>query len=96
VPLTGPGNADGFGDTAAQAARLRLFCDRYGLGAADRALLIDAVADRLLDMVAFMRAQAAAGSAAFTGHLAAGHHVLYLGDADHVRRERATFTEALG
>lgn len=95
VPLTSPDNTDGFGTTASQAIRLRLFADQYGLSTADRAALAGAVTARLHAMVAFMRAQAAAGSAAFAGHLAAGHHVLYLGDADYVRRERATFTEAL-
>jgi Ser/Thr protein kinase RdoA (MazF antagonist) len=95
VPLTSPGNADGFGTTAAQASRLRFFCDSYGLGGADRAVLLDAVTARLHAMVAFMRARAAAGHTAFAAHLAAGHHTLYLGDADYVRREHATFTAAL-
>ena len=42
VPLTAPGNADGFGTTEEQAARLRVFGDRYGLDDAGRAGLVDA------------------------------------------------------
>ncbi|MGX6606478.1 aminoglycoside phosphotransferase family protein [Micromonosporaceae bacterium Da 78-11] len=95
VPLTAPDNADGFGSTAGQAARLRTFCDSYGLDDAGRAVLIATVIDRLTAMVAFMRAQAAAGNAAFAGHLAAGHHRQYLGDADYLRRARPTFDAAL-
>ncbi|MCU7729685.1 GNAT family N-acetyltransferase [Actinoplanes sp. KI2] len=56
VPLTVPGNADGFGATQEQAARLRIFCDRYGLDDAGRAGLIDAVAARLNALVDFMHA----------------------------------------
>ena len=41
-----------------------------------------------------MRAQAAEGNTAFAGHLAAGHHVLYLSGAAYLRREHATSTEA--
>ncbi|MBO3737576.1 phosphotransferase enzyme family protein [Actinoplanes flavus] len=89
VPLTAPTNADGFGTTAQQAARLRLFCDRYGLGRADRTRLIDMVAARLHALVDFMRTRAAAGDEAFAGHLADGHHLLYLGDAAYVRERRS-------
>jgi Ser/Thr protein kinase RdoA (MazF antagonist) len=89
VPLTDPDDIQG------QATRLRLFCDRYGLSPADRAALPGAVTGRLHELVAFMRAQAAAGSAAFAGHLAAGHHELYLRDAAYVQREHTTFIEAL-
>ncbi|MEU4221587.1 phosphotransferase [Actinoplanes sp. NPDC026623] len=92
VPLTAPGNADGLGTTGEQAARLRVFCDRYGLDGAGRAGLVDAVVARLHTLVGFMRAQAAAGNAAFAGHLAAGHHIQYLNDAGYVREQRLAFT----
>jgi Ser/Thr protein kinase RdoA (MazF antagonist) len=85
APLTRPGSADAHGGPPEQAARLQLFCDRYGLDDASRATLLDAVAARLHHMVDFMRSEAAAGNAAFAGHLAAGHHRQYLGDADYVR-----------
>ncbi|MFI1865715.1 aminoglycoside phosphotransferase family protein [Streptomyces jumonjinensis] len=96
APLTAPANADGFGTAAEQARRARDFCDRYGLGAADRAKLIDTVIARLHALVAYMRAEAAAGSAAFAGHLADGHHLQYLGDARYLDEERAVFDQWLG
>jgi hypothetical protein len=90
VPLTGPDNPDGYGSTAEQARRLRLFCDAYGLGDADRTALLPTVERRLLAMVDHIRTQAAAGSAAFAEHLAQGHDTLYLADAAYVaRRGRA-------
>ncbi|WFE53410.1 aminoglycoside phosphotransferase family protein [Micromonospora sp. WMMD1155] len=91
VPMTAPGNADGFGDTGGQATRLRTFCDEYGLDDARRAELIDTVVARLHAMVDFMQAQAAAGNTAYAGHLAAGHHVQYLADATYVIEPRVVF-----
>lgn len=64
-----------------QSRRLRLFCDAYGLTAADRAALPGVLRERLHAMVAFMRERAAAGDPAFAAHLAAGHDTLYLADA---------------
>ncbi|MET8007086.1 hypothetical protein [Nonomuraea glycinis] len=91
VPLSsavGGGELDGNGEAALpvaeQARRLRLLCDAYGLAAQDRRVLPEAVVERLHALVAFMRERAAAGSAAFAGHLADGHHELYLRDARHV------------
>ncbi|KUL39981.1 phosphotransferase [Actinoplanes awajinensis] len=84
APLTAPGSNDARGSVAEQSARLRLFCDRYGLTDADRAALLPTVVTRLHDMVAFMRARAAAGDPAFAAHLKAGHHRQYLGDAEYL------------
>jgi hypothetical protein len=84
VPLTAPGNADGCGTVASQAARLRTFCDAYGLDAARRAALPAMVVARLRAMVAFLRDQAARGHPAYAGHVAAGHDELYLSDAAYV------------
>ncbi|MDG4808766.1 phosphotransferase [Micromonospora sp. WMMD1120] len=95
VPMTAPGNADGFGTTAEQAARLRFFCDEYGLDDAGRAGLVDTVAARLHALVDFMRTQAGAGNRAYAGHLADGHHVQYLADAAYVRDQRAVFERHL-
>ncbi|MEV4556623.1 phosphotransferase [Kitasatospora sp. NPDC049285] len=95
APTTAPGNADGFGTPVEQARRVREFCDAYGLDPADRAALVDAVADRLHALVDFMHAEAAAGNAAFASHLADGHHLMYLADAAYVRRERALFEAEL-
>ncbi|MBT0771020.1 aminoglycoside phosphotransferase family protein [Kineosporia sp. J2-2] len=93
APLTAA--EEGFGTVAEQAVRARMFCDAYGLDVAGRAALVDQAIARLHDLVAFMRAQAAAGSRAFAAHLADGHHLLYRGDAAYLERERAGFEEHL-
>ncbi|WP_432522871.1 phosphotransferase [Kineococcus sp. SYSU DK006] len=96
VPLSSP-EADGVrGDVAEHARRLAVFCDVYGLGERERAGLLDAVIASLEGLVRFMHEQAAAGSAAFAGHVAAGHDRLYRSDAEHVARHRELFEAALG
>jgi Ser/Thr protein kinase RdoA (MazF antagonist) len=95
VPLSDPENDGVRPGIEEQAERLRLFCDAYGVGAADRAGLVDAVLANLEGLVAWMHAQAAAGSAAFASHIADGHDRLYLADADHVRRPRGRFADAI-
>ncbi|MFB9962517.1 phosphotransferase enzyme family protein [Sinosporangium siamense] len=95
APTTSPANPDGFGTPEEQAERARLFCDHYGLDEDDRAGLVDTVIARLHALVAFMKAQAAVGHPAFTGHLAAGHHLHYLADAEHMDRQRRLFERFL-
>ncbi len=95
VPLTAPGNQDGFGTPEEQAVRMRIFCDRYGLGTDARIGLIDAVSERLNALVDFMRTSAAAGNKAFQGHLDQGHHVQYFGDAAYVQANREVFDRVL-
>lgn len=93
APLTAPANHDGFGSREQQAERLRLFCDSYGL--TDRTGLIAAVIDRLRDLVAFMRAEAAAGHSGFAAHIAAGHDELYLRDLAYLGANGDFFTAHL-
>lgn len=95
APTTAPANPDGAGTTTQQARRARVFCDHYGLDAAGRAALIDAIIARLHALVYFMRSQAAAGNTAFADHLAAGHHTLYLADARYLDEQRSAFNEHL-
>lgn len=94
APLTAPDSAVAAGTLDEQLARTRDFCDAYGL--ADRTGLIPAVRARLADLVAFLRAEAAAGNAAFATHLAAGHDLSYLADAEYLRQNEAEITAALG
>ncbi|GAB3263121.1 aminoglycoside phosphotransferase family protein [Kineosporia babensis] len=95
APLTAPTNDSGFGTVAEQAVRARRFCDAYGLAAADRAGLLEMVAIRLQALVDFMRAQAAAGSAAFASHVADGHDQLYLADVAYLRTHAQEFEQHL-
>lgn len=95
VPLSAPDNADGFGTVTSQAARLRLFCDSYRLSESSRDALITTVTARVQELVDHMYAEAAAGNAAFAGHIADGHDRLYLGDIAYIRASRPAFEEAL-
>lgn len=95
APITAPGNADGFGTAEDQAVRTRIFCDSYGLDVEGRAGLVDAVIARVTAIVDFMKSQAAAGNAAFAGHLADGHHIQYLNDVEYLRDQRAVFEKNL-
>lgn len=60
APLADPSSEVAFGSVREQAERARYFCDRYGL--ADRSPLVAALCERLWDLVAFMRSQAANGT----------------------------------
>lgn len=73
-----------WGTTGERAARVRLFCESYGLDACSVAESVTAVVPRLLGHVSYMRAQAAAGNEAFARHIAEGHAALYERDAAYV------------
>ncbi|WP_432564890.1 aminoglycoside phosphotransferase family protein [Kineococcus sp. SYSU DK003] len=95
VPLSAPGHDGVRPGTAEQAVRLATFAGAYGMTTHDRDGLLDAVLDHLHGLVAFMHAQAAAGSAAFASHIAAGHDRLYRADAQYLRHNRSTFEDAI-
>ncbi len=89
APLTSA--HDGWGTLPERAARVRLFCESYGLDACDVAESVAAVVPRLLGHVAYMREEAAAGNEAFARHIAEGHAVLYERDAAYVFAHLADF-----
>lgn len=83
VPLNDPGYDDAC-PVEEQARRLRLFADAYGLGDDDRAALVETARARLEHLVRFMRERAAAGDAAFAGHVARGDDRFYETDMAHL------------
>jgi len=93
APLTAPENAAGFGSLAEQARRARLFCDEYG--EVNRSQIIEATCRRLLDLVRYMRSQAAQGDTAFQSHLDDGHDTIYLRDVHYLKANAAALTRAL-
>ncbi|MFC0863970.1 phosphotransferase [Sphaerimonospora cavernae] len=95
APTAAPGNGSGFGTTEEQAARARVFCDRYGLDAAGRSALVDTITARLTALVEFMHARAAEGEAAFRRHIEEGHDRLYRADIAYLEERRAVFETAL-
>jgi aminoglycoside phosphotransferase (APT) family kinase protein len=89
APLTS--SPDGWGTIPERASRVQLFCETYGLDACDIGESVRAVVPRLLDHIAFMRAEAAADNAAFVRHIADGHAALYERDAAYVTAHLAEF-----
>ncbi len=61
----------------------------------NRSEIIEAVCRRLLDLVRYMRAQAAQGDTAFQSHLDDGHDTVYLRDVHYLRTNAATLTRTL-
>lgn len=94
VPLHDPGDGDGI-PVAEQGRRLRLFADAYGLGEADRQALVRTAIRRLEHLVRFMRERAAAGDAAFAGHVARGDDRFYELNMEHLRRSESALNVAL-
>ena len=82
---------DGWGTLPERAARVRLFCEAYGLDACSVAESVSAVVPRLLGHVSYMREEAAAGNEAFARHIEEGHAELYERDAAYVTAHIADF-----
>ncbi|MDA0563799.1 phosphotransferase [Streptomonospora sp. S1-112] len=92
APLHAPTNPDSYGTVAEQGRRAALFCRAYGRPA--DAELLDAAAERLRALIAFMRAEAERGSAAFQAHIAEGHVDLYETDIAYLAAHRADLLSA--
>jgi aminoglycoside phosphotransferase (APT) family kinase protein len=82
---------EAWGTLAERQARVRLFCEAYGLDASERVAAVHAVVPRLRGMVTYMHEAAAAGHQAFAQHIAEGHDALYERDADYVTDHLAEF-----
>jgi hypothetical protein len=68
-----------------QIARGRLFCDAYGLDTGKRSSVPAMMIERLETMVRFMTSRAEAGDQVFQGHIAEGHHQIYLHDVRYIQ-----------
>ncbi|GLZ78845.1 phosphotransferase [Actinorhabdospora filicis] len=96
TPLTDPFGPEGGFDILRQTRRLGLFADAYGLDEASRGVLVETAALRLEALVEHMRARAAAGDAAFAGHIAEGHDAFYLADIAYLRANAGALSQGLG
>jgi hypothetical protein len=94
VPLSVSAPAE-LRDADAQARRLRIFCDAYGLGAAERSILLATVARRVAALSDLIVAEAAGGNPVFAEHLADGHVQDYLADLAYLRASAATLAASL-
>jgi len=93
VPLMDPSNPDGFGTSAEQGRRARLFCEAYGLET--RAQLVGVIGARIAAMAEFLRKGAAAGDARIQANIDAGHLAIYLTDYAYVSEHAVQFAAAL-
>lgn len=92
APLTDPANGDGFGDSAEQARRARLFLDAYGCTRQQRHEAMQSIGPRLMSLVAFLRDAAASGDPNYARHIEEGHADLYLRDIDYVDKQSAPWS----
>lgn len=93
VPMADPAQTEGFGSPDAQARRMRLFCDAYGLQ--DRSVVFENVMLRIQSMVDFLLEGQALGDARRIANIEAGHLRVYQHDLAYVRRHRALYEAAL-
>jgi hypothetical protein len=82
-------------DAHVQARRLQLFCDAYGLAAADRAILLATAVRRVAALRDLIVAEAASGNPVFAAHLADGHVEEYDADVAYLVASAATLAECL-
>lgn len=94
APITAPSNPDGYGTTAEQCRRVRLFCDEYGVTA--RGQLVPTIKARLAYMADFLREGAARGDARLQANIDAGHLAIYLADHTYLEQHDAQFRAACG
>jgi aminoglycoside phosphotransferase (APT) family kinase protein len=94
VPLSRAAPAE-LRDAHEQARRLRIFCDAYGLGAADRAILLATAARRVVALRDLIVAEVAIGNPVFAERLADGHVEEYDADLAYLRASAATLAESL-
>jgi hypothetical protein len=78
--------APGLRDLPSAAARIRLFCDAYGIGAAPE--LLDMVEQRLHALCVHIITRALRGDAAYRAMIAEGHLGIYQQSIAHLRRSR--------
>jgi hypothetical protein len=78
-----------------QARRLAAFCDAYGLGGADREILLATVIRRVAALRDLIVSEAARGNAVFAAHLADGHVDEYDADLAYLHASRGELSGRL-
>jgi Phosphotransferase enzyme family len=87
VPLTAPGNPDApFAGRREQARRLAAFVAAYAEPRIDAPGVLPVVVDRLQELVAFVRREAAAGNAAQQAVLSRGDTAIYERDIAYIKQ----------
>jgi Ser/Thr protein kinase RdoA (MazF antagonist) len=78
-----------------QALRLAAFCDAYGLGTANRAMLLATVLRRIAGLRDLILSEAAGGNPVFAAHVAEGHVQEYEADLAYLRASGRELAAAL-
>jgi hypothetical protein len=94
VPLSRAAPAE-LQDVPVQARRLQIFCDAYGLGAADREILLTTVSRRVAALRDLIVSEAARENPVFAAHLADGHVKEYDADLAYLRDSAAALAGSL-
>ena len=95
APFTNPTNSDGFGTISEQTQRARLFCEVYGLSAAQRRQLPGLAIERLEALINFMESEAKSGNEAFQANIKDGHHLIYLADMAYLKQHQKIIVDGL-
>ena len=95
LPFVAKSNPDCRDGVERQLERLKIFADAYGMSAAQRKELPDAMIARVGALVDYMRTEAANGNEDVLRNIADGHLDLYLSDIAHFRENRQRMIDGL-
>lgn len=95
VPFTNPTNPDGCFSLEEQIRKAKLFLDTYGTTLEERELLPQMMADRLINLVSYMKNQAAGGNHDFQKNIEEGHMDLYIKDIQYILKNERTILDGI-
>lgn len=95
VPFTNPTNPDGCFSLEEQIRKTKLFLDIYGTKLEERELLPQMMADRLINLVSYMKNQAAEGNHDFQKNIDARHMDLYINDIQYILKNEREIIDGI-
>jgi hypothetical protein len=95
VPFTNPTNRDDCFSLEEQIRKAKLFLDTYGLELKDRELLPQMMADRLMNLIRYMKIQAENGNQDFQKNIDEGHMDLYINDIQYILKNERTIIDGI-
>lgn len=78
-----------------QIRKARLFLDTYGLKLNDRELIPQMMADRLTNLIRYMKIQAENGNQDFQKNIDEGHMDLYINDVQYILKNERTIIDGI-
>jgi hypothetical protein len=95
VPFTTPANPDCCFSLEEQIRKARLFLDTYGVKFDERDLLPQMMADRLTNLISYMKNQAEYGDVDFQKNIEEGHMDLYINDIQYISKNKRTIIDGI-